>query len=173
MPCNYLQMAKLRMLYIMPLPYIFKFRKFLINFSLYLFIPISQTATGSRKIPMNLQFGVRSTIQIYLFFPTFCFLFRFLRVEYKTRTDSFLANSPTNTRFVWGLWLRYSRPMKSVMHEWRLPHNLFSISRWKTRHMEIQKKTLNISDITQPTCIKFSPKWSCCIWSANSCNMWH
>ena len=42
--------------------------------------------------------------------------------------------------FYCGSWSKYSRYIKSVKHEWRLPHNLFSISIWKMSPGKTEKK---------------------------------
>ena len=59
------------------------------------------------------------------FSPNFCFLFQLFQVELKTVR---FLKSLTNSSTVYGLWSRYSSCIKSLRHEWRLPHNLFSIN---------------------------------------------
>ena len=48
----------------------------------------------------------------------------------------------------------------------------YTFSRWKMCHLEKEKKTLNIYDTMQSIFMRFSPKWSQCVWPSNSCNNW-
>ena len=75
---------------------------------------IVQTTIDSCKIPMDLQFGVRGTIQFYLFPKSLLPL----HVEWKTRIVSFLANCSTNSRFFCGLWSKYSASIKVCGTNW-------------------------------------------------------
>ena len=104
------------------------------------------------------------------FFPKISFLFHLLQVEWKKHIVSFREDCSNNSRIVYGLWSRYSSFIKSMGREWRLLNNLVSIFQVQNVSHRKTEKTLNIFDNIQPIFIKFSSKWSHCVWSSNSCS---
>ena len=130
---------------------------------------LSQMAIDNSTILTDLQSGRREQYK-FISFSKIVFHFSPFPGGVENTFSQFARNL-TNSRIVYGLWSRFSRSIKMVA-VWtevatqlslHFPGGKFII--WRN-----QTNTLNICDTMQPIFIKFSPKWSHCVWSSHSCN---
>ena len=68
-----------------------------LNVKISIYQRILQAAIDSHKIETDLHFGEWETLQVYVFFIQFCFLFHLFQVERKTHAVSFLKHNSNNS----------------------------------------------------------------------------
>ena len=107
--------------------------------------------------------------QRFSFFPQkCCFLSHLYQVEWKTRLVNFFPKIVRLIREILRIMIKVFEVYRKSVERMEVatqPSLHFSgVSPGKT------EQTLNIPDTIQPIFIKFSPKWSRCVWSSNSWN---